>query len=240
MIPIRSQNRHKTKPVIAWLIAVTCTAVLVRLASLPTDRASEIVEALGLVPARFLAGLPGLDQLVTLVTCCFLHAGWIHLAGNLLFLLVFGPAVEDAIGHGWFLALFVVAGVAGALSQVAVHPDSMAPLVGASGAIAGVLGAHLVLAPRARVTTLIPVLVVFEVASLPAAFVIGAWFLMQLASGLAPVTGAAENVAWFAHLGGFTAGFVLCAPAAARNWLDRRAGNKKRKSRTKRSNRKAA
>lgn len=219
-----------------WLLAVVCTAVLVRLAMLPPERSAAIVMQLGLVPARLIDSGFGFAQLTTLITCCFLHAGWVHLGGNLLFLLVFGPTVEAVLGHGRFLALFLLSGVAGAAAQVAVAPTSTVPVVGASGAIAGILGAHLILEPRAKVTTVIPVLIIFEVASLPAAFVIGAWFLMQLASGLAPVAGTAQNVAWFAHLGGFAAGFGLCAPLAVRNWLNertaRRRGSSRRSSRT--------
>lgn len=197
---------------------------MVRLAGVqPASRASAIVEALAVVPARFIADPLSPAQLVTLVTSCFLHAGWLHLGGNLLYLLVFGPAVEARLGRLRFAALYLAAGAAGALAHTLVNPDSTTPLVGASGAIAGLLGAHLVLEPRTQVTTLIPALVIFEVASLPAAFVIAVWFVGQAAAGLAPIaaTADAETTAWFAHLGGFAAGCLLALPSAATDWWHR-------------------
>lgn len=204
------------------MLGLLCAGALLRLAMLPAPRASTIVTALGLVPQRFLSDPFAPEQLVTLVTCCFLHAGWVHLGGNLLFLAVFGPVVEDALGWRRFLVVYLAAGAAGALAHLWVTPESPVPLVGASGAIAGVLGAHLVLEPRGRITTVIPVIVFFEVASIPAAFVIGLWFLTQLASGLAPVGDTAQHVAWFAHLGGFMAGAALTLPVVTARALKKR------------------
>lgn len=207
-----------------WLLAAACVAVLVRLTMRPADDAVAIVTALAVVPARVTAsGWVG-GELATLVTSCFLHAGWVHLGGNLLYLLVFGPAVEARLGHVRFLATYLACGMLGAATHVWAYPQSTAPLVGASGAIAGVLGAHLVLEPRTRVTTLVPAIVIVEVASLPAAFVVAVWFLGQLASGLAPVApgAAAESVAWFAHLGGFAAGCAVALPVAIHGWMTAR------------------
>jgi membrane associated rhomboid family serine protease len=157
------------------------------------------------------------EQLVTLVTSAFLHAGWVHLAGNLLYLIVFGPIVESRLGALRFSLLFVASGMVGAVAHVMAGPESSVPMVGASGAIAGVLGAHVVLEPRSRITTVVPVIVFVEVAVLPAAFVIALWFVLQLASALAPVAPQATEgqVAWFAHLGGFVTGAVLSRIAAA-------------------------
>lgn len=216
MIPFKAEGRPAGRSVVVWIIAVLCVVTLVRLASLPEARAAAVVEALGLVPSRFFGDPFSPAQLVTLVTSAFLHAGWVHLAGNMLFLAVFGPTVEARLGWKRFLLLYLAAGVAGSLGHAAAFPSSTVPLVGASGAIAGVLGAHIVLDPRARIRTLVPVVIFFEVAVLPSAFVIGWWFVLQLASALAPVTtsAAAGGVAWFAHIFGFSAGMLMAAPAA--------------------------
>lgn len=191
-----------------WIVAILCVAALVRLATLPDARAAAIVAALGVTPSRLLASPLSPAQLLTLAVSPFLHAGWIHLAGNLLYLLVFGPAVHERLGTRGFVALYLAGGVAGAVAHSLAHPASTAPLVGASGAIAAVLGAHLLLEPRAKVTTLVPVLVFFEVAALPAAFVIALWFALQLASAVAPVADVALPIAWYAHIGGFVLGLV--------------------------------
>lgn len=232
MIPIRPETRPPIRPWTTWALIALCVAALVRLASLPAERAVGIFEALAVVPRRFLSLPWDPAQALTLISSAFLHAGWVHLAGNMLYLLVFGPLVEWRLGRARFLALYLAAGAAGALLHVAVFPTSDVPLVGASAAIAGVLGAHLVLEPRARVTTVIPVIVFFELASLPAWFVIALWFALQLASALASISTAAvagaTTVAWFAHLGGFAIG----ALAAAVHRTGRQSLGKKRRART--------
>lgn len=227
MIPVRAKRNASGDPYAVWAIALACTAVLVRLALLPDERAAAIVRALGVTPALLLASPWSPEQLVTLLSSTFLHAGWFHLAANVLYLIVFGPAVFDRLGARWFVLLYLLAGAVGALTHSLADPLSMAPLVGASGAIAGVLGAHLVLEPRAKVTTLVPVLFFFEVASLPAAFVIGLWFVLQLASAFAPVAAvsSSESIAWYAHLGGFAVGIVLATTLS----LGKRAPRSKRR-----------
>jgi len=188
---------------------------MVRLALLPDERAIAVLEALGVVPARFLAAPLSPAQLVTLVTSSFLHAGWVHLGGNMLYLAVFGPTVEMHLGRARYMLLYLAAGAAGALLHTLAHPTSTLPLVGASGAIAGILGAHIVLEPRGKITTLIPIVVYVEVASLPAAFVIAFWFALQVTSLLAPVAeGGASTVAWYAHIGGFVVGAAIATAAA--------------------------
>jgi membrane associated rhomboid family serine protease len=222
--------------VVVWVLIAACIAVLVRLVSLPDARASIVMLELAVVPSRLSATWLS-PQLLTLLTSCFLHAGWVHLAGNTLFLAVFGPPVEARLGWRAFLALYLACGVAGCLAFTLLHPQSAVPLVGASGAIAGVLGAHLALEPRARVTTVVPAFVSVEVASLPAAFVIALWFAFQIASTLAPVTsaGAQTGVAWAAHIAGFAAGVALALPpAVASAWgaASRRAGRRGAAKRT--------
>jgi membrane associated rhomboid family serine protease len=215
MIPIRTERRPAGPFIAVWAIALACLAVLVRLAYLDDTSAAAIVSALAVVPARFVATPLALDQLVTLVSSAFLHAGWVHLLGNLLYLYVFGPTVESRLGLSRFALLYLASGAAGALAHIASDPSSTAPLVGASGAIAGVLGAYLILEPRSHITTVVPVIIFIEIASLPAAFVIAFWFMLQVASALAPITGEiAREVAWFAHLGGFAAGVLIALPTA--------------------------
>jgi membrane associated rhomboid family serine protease len=144
----------------------------------------------------------------------FIHGGWIHLIGNMIFLWVFGDNVEDAVGHIRYAVFYVVAGLAATTMHVFVNTNSLTPTIGASGAIAGVLGAYLMLYPRATVAAILPIFIIFWVPFyVPAVFLIGLWFVMQLLNGyasLAPtdVVGAG-GVAWFAHIGGFVAGFIL-------------------------------
>lgn len=213
MIPIRSETRGTGPAPLTWLLAAACAAVIVRLAFMPPERAEAVFTALALVPARLLATPFQASQLLTLVTSAFLHAGWIHLASNLLYLMVFGPLVESRIGWRNYLLLYLGAGCAGGLAHALTHPTSTVALVGASGAIAGVLGAHLVLAPRARITTVVPVVIFIEIASLPAAFVIALWFGLQVAWAFAPVAPGAtgDSIAWFTHLGGFAFGVLFAA-----------------------------
>jgi membrane associated rhomboid family serine protease len=218
MIPVRAERRPPGLVVAVWVIAAACAAVFVRLLYLDNDQAVAIIEMLAVVPARLTDTPYDPAELFTLLSSAFLHAGWIHLGGNLLYLSVFGPTVEARMGWWRFTSLYVISGMAGAIAQVAWDPASTVPMVGASGAIAGVLGAHLVLEPRSRITTVIPVIIFIEIASLPAAFVIALWFLLQVASALAPVsTAGLMQVAWFAHLGGFVAGALLASIAASRS-----------------------
>ncbi len=237
MIPLRAEKRFAGLSLAVWAVAALCLAALARLSWLSDTRALPIIDALAVVPRRLLAAPSDPAQLITLVSGIFLHAGWIHLLSNLLFLLVFGPAVQARLGWRGFLGLYLASGVAGALAFAITHPQSTAPLLGASGAIAGVLGAHLVLEPRARITTLVPVFVMFEIASLPAAFVIAVWFVLQIASNVAPVVpqSGTNSIAWIAHIAGFVTGLVLATPLGVRSGLAaRRRGTSSANSRSKR------
>jgi membrane associated rhomboid family serine protease len=156
-------------------------------------------------------GAHSLRVLFTPVTAMFLHGGWFHIMGNMIFLWVFGDNVEDALGHLHYLAFYFLCGIAAAAAQVWVDSSSLMPMLGASGAIAGVLGAYLVLYPRATIAALIMPFF-FWTAYVPAFLLIGFWFFLQLLNGVASIgyaVGASEGVAWWAHLGGFSAGFLL-------------------------------
>ena len=159
---------------------------------------------------------PSRSQIVlTPFSAMFIHGGWVHLIGNMVFLWVFGDNVEDAMGHTRYLVFYVVAGLAATAAQTAASAGDLVPAIGASGAIAGVLGAYLVLYPRATVAAILPIFLLFWVPFyVPAVFLIGLWFVMQLLNGAAAlastdVVNAGGGVAWFAHIGGFVAGVVL-------------------------------
>jgi membrane associated rhomboid family serine protease len=169
-----------------------------------------IAAGYGIVPAELTSGiiLPGyhpVPEPVTLITYMFLHAGWMHLISNMLFLWVFADNVEDAFGHWGFLVFYLICGIAGALIHTALHPSSHAPLIGASGAVSGVLGAYIVLFPKARVWILLLMRLPLRI---PAIWVLGGWFLFQIVS-LIIATEEETEVAWWAHIGGFLVGALL-------------------------------
>jgi len=160
--------------------------------------------------------------LATPVTSMFLHGGWLHLIGNMIFLWVFGDNVEDAMGHARYAAFYVVVGLAAGAAHIFMNQNDIIPAIGASGAVAGILGAYLVLHPRATVAAILPIFILFWIPfHVPAVLLIGFWFLLQLFNGFATitatdVTGAGGGVAWFAHIGGFIAGLVLVRMFTAR------------------------
>ncbi len=165
----------------------------------------------GLVPARFFEN-PFLG-LMNIFTSMFLHGGWGHLLGNMWFLHVFGDNVEDNLGHVRYFFYYLLMGFGAAAAQLAANPASQLPMVGASGAIAGILGGYFILHPRARVLTLIPIFIFIRFIEIPAFFFLGLWFLMQAVNGVGAlsaqaVRGDLGGVAWWAHAGGFAAGFI--------------------------------
>ncbi|RMG28703.1 MAG: rhomboid family intramembrane serine protease [Gammaproteobacteria bacterium] len=213
MIPLHDDNPTERPPIVTVTLIVLC--VLVFLWEVGQGRHMQrAVYALGLIPATLFGKaqlspeLALVPPVATVFTSMFLHGGWMHLIGNMLYLWIFGNNVEDAMGHGRFLVFYLLCGVAAALAQALPDPDSTVPMVGASGAISGVLGAYLLLYPRARVLVLIPIGFLLETLSVPAAFVLGFWFVMQLISSLA-ASGQEGGVAFGAHIGGFIAGMVL-------------------------------
>ncbi len=177
------------------------------------DAAVDFVYRFSLIPYRFLLLAPrAAGEILTPVTAMFLHGGWMHVIGNMLYLYIFGDNVEDRLGRGRFLVFYLACGVLSFLVQVLFNARSMVPNIGASGAIAGVLGAYLVLFPRARVLTIVPLLIFFPVVEIPAFVFLGFWFLIQFLSGAASLGASspmAGGIAWWAHIGGFLAGIVL-------------------------------
>ncbi len=204
MIPLYDLNRSDTRPIVtAFIITVNILAFLYEVSLDPYSR-HHFISEFGLIPARL--------QLFDFVTSMFLHGGWMHIIGNMWFLWIFGDNVEDVLGRGRFLIFYLACGLFAALAQILVSPDSRVPMIGASGAIAGVMGAYVVKFPRARVVTLIPIIIFFTTIEVPAVLMLVYWFLLQLFSGLGSVGDmhlSQGGVAFFAHVGGFVAGMVL-------------------------------
>ena len=203
MIPLRALLfRRNPATMTLAIIALNVLCFLYEMA-FPGYLREHFIQQYGLVP----------DQLrpLTFVTSMFLHGGWLHIIGNMWFLWVFGSHIEDALGSGRFLIFYLLSGIASAIVQFAVNIGSPVPTIGASGAIAGVMGAFLILYPRVRVVTLIFVFVFITTVELPAAFMLIYWFALQLVSGLTSMASIAQaqGIAWFAHVGGFLAGAFL-------------------------------
>ncbi len=213
MIPLRDRNPTRTRPVLTWLLIAVNVAMFMHQASLDDAGFELFVRRYGLVPAWLTSGEYS-GSYVTPFTSMFMHGGWLHLISNMWSLYIFGDNVEDALGRLRYFMFYMLSGMGAALAQVAIDPDSMVPMVGASGAIAGVLGAYMRLFPHARVVTLIPILFFFLLREIPAVLFIVFWFALQVFMGLgslAPVQagGSEGGVAFFAHIGGFIAGLML-------------------------------
>ncbi len=216
MIPVTDTVRSRTVPFVNVAIILACVAVFVYELTLSVVDINQFFLDYGVVPVdltNWLEDPSGLAEPATVITSAFIHGGWLHLIGNMLYLWVFGDNVEDALGHVWYALFYVFAAAAAVALQVAMDTDEVIPMVGARGAIAGVLGAYLVLYPRATVGAVIPLLWFFGPIPVPAVLMIGFWFLMQLLAGAASIGGEAqgvsEGVAVFAHIGGFVAGFAV-------------------------------
>ncbi len=213
MIPLRDTIRSRTVPIVNYLIIATCSAVFLFELSLG-PRLGAFLTSYGVNPSRVTMAyenhLLHPRLYLPLLTSMFLHGGWLHLIGNMLYLYVFGDNIEDRLGHAGYLVFYLLCGVFSAITQVFFSPESTAPLIGASGAIAGVLGAYLLLYPKARVLTLIPLFIFFPIIEISAYLFLGFWFVMQFIQ--AYISGTAEvegGVAWWAHAGGFLVGAVL-------------------------------
>ena len=214
MIPLRDDNPTSITPFVTYVFITVCVLVFLWQMSLGEKGFEAAVLALGVIPAALLgdARLPPELYLVppvaTVFSSMFLHGGFMHLAGNMLYLWIFGNNVEDSMGHVRFVIFYLLCGVAAALAQAWPQPDSTIPMIGASGAISGVLGAYLLLFPRAHVLVLIPLGAFSRLVPLPAMFVLGFWFVLQLINS-ALTEGGQGGVAFGAHIGGFVAGMIL-------------------------------
>jgi membrane associated rhomboid family serine protease len=214
MIPISDDNPSRRPAIVTWTIIALCCAVYVWELQFGR-RMDAMLLALGFTPASWFghppptpAGFVRLPAGAAIFTSMFLHGGWLHLGGNMLYLWIFGNNTEDAMGHVKFALFYLVCGIAAALSLAYMDPVSRLPMIGASGAISGVLAAYVLLYPRARVTVVVPLGIIFYPLAISAVWVVGFWFLMQLISAWI-VDPAQPGVAWWAHVGGFVTGLVL-------------------------------
>ena len=217
MIPLKDINRSERTPFVTVTLILLNGLVFIYELSLGQKMLTQLVFNFGVVPSFFLnpdywksSGLAA--GLFPLLSSMFLHGGWLHFLGNMLYLWVFGDNVEDRVGHIRFLFFYLICGFAAAFLHVFTNPSSSLPTVGASGAIAGVLGAYLVLFPGARVLTLVPIFFFFQLIELPALIFLGFWFVMQFFSGAISLTGGETQMggtAWWAHIGGFVAGVLM-------------------------------
>ena len=203
MIPLRDTIPSSRTPTLTYALLVLNVAIFLYEVSLG-PALEPFVDRWGLVPRRFLAG-----SFPPLLTCMFLHGGWAHLLGNMLYLHIFGDNVEDRLGHLRFVLLYLMAGITAGIAQIAIDPSSSVPIVGASGAIAGVTGAYFLFYPRARVVTLVPVFIFVQIVEVPAFFFLFFWFIFQLVLGVGSLGSEAAGVAFWAHIGGFVAGMLL-------------------------------
>jgi membrane associated rhomboid family serine protease len=203
MIPLRDVIPSRTTPYITvTIIGLNALAWLFEL-SLPREVLPLFLQVYGVVPAEM--------HPPTLITSMFLHGGWSHVLGNMWYLWIFGDNVEDRLGHGRFLVFYLLCGIIAALGQVVIDPTSTLPTIGASGAIAGVMGAYFVLYPKSRVLTLIPLIIFWEIIELPAIFLLGFWFVLQLVNaGAVAATSSTGGggVAFAAHVAGFVVGML--------------------------------
>ena len=232
MFPLRDSIPSRTTPWVSYFLIAACALIFLLQVTRP-DGGTGLIQQYGMVPLRISAPdeTPVLSQpmlvqtaqgtevvieqhplipsavppLAALLTCIFLHGGWMHFIGNMWFLYVFGDNVEDRLGHVGFLLMYLATGVLASLAHFLASPESSVPTIGASGAIAGVMGAYALLYPHAKVQAIVPLIVVVQMFVLPAPLFLGVWFAFQTFSGLTQ-SGAGGGVAWWAHIGGFVAG----------------------------------
>ncbi|NQV28337.1 MAG: rhomboid family intramembrane serine protease [Rhodopirellula sp.] len=238
MLPLQDNIPSRTTPVVNYLMIAICSVVFILQLNQKQDEPS-LIDQYGMIPARVSHTSPPENTVVlrpvetpfglqlirtegklpyppsaipawaTLLTCVFLHGGWMHFFGNMWFLWIFGDNVEDRYGHFGYLIFYLLCGVAASAAHYAASPTSIIPTIGASGAIAGVMGAYLLLYPKARVLTLVPLVIFFPVYSIPAPVFLGFWFFVQFYQGVVASKEAAAGVAWWAHIGGFIVGLVV-------------------------------
>jgi membrane associated rhomboid family serine protease len=239
MIPLRDNIPSRSFPIVNYLMIAACAVAFVAQLADQTDNEDHLVEGLGLIPARVfhpdepitikseIIGRgpfgeprreiverelppPPISPWLTLLTCIFLHGGWMHFLGNMWFLHIFGDNVEDRFGHFGYLIFYLACGVAASFSHLMLNATSTMPTIGASGAIAGVMGAYLYLYPRANVLTLVPIVFFLQMLVIPAPVFLVIWFVLQFFQGTMSITAAESGgVAWWAHIGGFAVGFVV-------------------------------
>ena len=215
MLPLYDTVRTRRFPFVNVLLIVVNVLAFLYESQLSSPNLERFIFRWGLVPANLVSN-PS-NQWVTIFTAMFLHGGWFHLLSNMWFLYIFGDNIEARLGGVRYLIFYLLSGVAAVALQTYLLPTSRVPMIGASGAIAGVLGAYLISFPRARVASLVPILFIFTIIEVPAAIFLVLWFISQLYSGLFAMQGAsASGIAWWAHIGGFVFGFIMVSFFARR------------------------
>jgi membrane associated rhomboid family serine protease len=215
VIPLKDRVPRRTFPFVTLVLIIVNALVFFHELALTPRQLNAFVQMYGLVPSHIQAALTVgrislLAAFLPLLTCMFLHAGWLHIIGNMWVLWIFGDNVEDQLGHIPFLFFYLICGIGSGVAQVVFSWGSHVPSVGASGAISGVLAAFLIFFPAARVLTLVPLLIIWFTADIPALIFIGLWFVVQFLSGMNSIgTRDMTGVAWWAHVGGFLLGLVL-------------------------------
>jgi membrane associated rhomboid family serine protease len=213
VFPLKDTIPCSIFPIFNYLLIITCTLAFFGELSVGDQGLNPFIDTWGLVPAHLIAH-PDVGEIETIFTSMFLHGGWGHLLGNMWFLYIFGDNVEERFGHFFYPIFYLFCGCCAALAQVFINPDSNVAMIGASGAISGVLGAYFIFYPQARVLTLIPLGVFTRIMEVPAILFLGLWFLMQFFTGVSAlaISSAGEEtggVAFWAHVGGFVAGVVI-------------------------------
>ncbi len=217
MIPLYDTLHSRRFPLVNWLLIAVNVLVFLYELSLSPAGLDRLTRTWGLVPAQLLARPAALW--ITILTSMFLHGGWFHIISNMWVLFIFGDNVEDRLGGFRYLIFYLLSGVAAAVLQALILPTSRVPTIGASGAIAGVLGAYLVLYPRAKVASLVPILFIFTIIEIPAFLFLLFWFVSQLFSGWLTLQGTAgAGVAWWAHVGGFLFGMAAVGLLARKQY----------------------
>lgn len=211
MIPLKDENPTRIFPFITIGLIFANTVVLILQFSSRTDP-QQIAFAYGAIP-RFLLSFTSVQPIhpvITIFTSMFMHGGFLHIATNMLYLWIFGNNIEDKLGHLRFIIFYLLCGIAAAYSHALTNPSSGIPMIGASGAVSGILGAYLILFPRARIHTLVFLGFFIQIVKLPAIFIIGFWIVIQFINGILSNSFAGQSgVAWFAHIGGFISGLLL-------------------------------
>lgn len=211
MIPLRDNLRSHSFPIMTISLIVLNFYCFYREISVTDHQLLAMIDQYGLTPVAFiealLRGSITISDYTPIFSNLFLHGGWLHIIGNMWYLWLFGDHVEDWLGPLPFLAFFLLTGLIANLSHIILDPFSDIPVIGASGAVSGILGAYLILYPTAKIKTLVPIFIFLQIFEVPATIFLGLWFFLQLQSGTTAATGS--NIAWWAHIGGFLAGMLL-------------------------------
>ncbi|MTI81742.1 MAG: rhomboid family intramembrane serine protease [Firmicutes bacterium] len=207
-MPLKDDIKSSTVPIVSYFLIAVNVLTHFYIFTLGAE-GNQVILDYAIVPYHLLNTYGPVEILSKLTTTMFLHGGWFHILSNMLYLWIFADNVEDRLGHGRFLIFYLITGYIATLTHVYTMPESTVPMVGASGAIAGVLGGYLVLYPKARVLTLLPIFFFISIVRIPAMIFLGFWFFLQVINQTMVSSSAAQSVAWWAHIGGFLAGVIL-------------------------------